>query len=82
MKYGIARFVYGISAVALFLLALGVLLTPESAIQPSGWRGWTRYYTLNAIVAIFPFAFSVFCWKRYRHWTKSAKKKTIARTTN
>jgi len=73
MKYGTARFVYGLSTVVIFICSVGVLLAPQSATPPANFKDFVRLYAVNALVAVFPFALSIFCWKRYQHWNKEAK---------
>jgi hypothetical protein len=73
MKCAAARFVYGLSAVLLFVLAVGVFLAPTSATPPRTVVDVIRFQALNGIVALFPLAFAIFCWKRYRHFSKESE---------
>lgn len=72
MRYVAARFVYGLSALFLFLLFVGVLLAPTSATPPRSLLEFIRFQAFNGLVALLPLAGAVFCWKRHRHWSREA----------
>jgi hypothetical protein len=66
------RFVYGLSALFLFLPFVGVLLAPTSATPPRSLLEFIRFQAFNGLVALLPLAGAVFCWKRHRHWSREA----------
>jgi uncharacterized membrane protein YbhN (UPF0104 family) len=72
MKYGTARGVYFAAAIFLTLWGIGCLLVPTGDNPPSGWHEIIRSIPGNLLMAMFPLGFGVFCWSRYRYWTREA----------
>lgn len=73
MKYGMARFVYGLWATISTLASVGVLLLPDNTGRHPTWDDVVSM-PLKILVAAFPIGFAIFCWKRYWRWTKESLK--------
>lgn len=73
MKYGVARFMYGLWAVVCSLGGIGVFLAPDNMGRHPTWDDLVSI-PLKIVAAILPIGLAIFCWARYWHWTKESRK--------
>jgi len=71
-KYAGARLVYGLSALLLSLLTVGVFITPTRDIHIKNTMEFIQYYALNTLISLPLLGLTFFCWKRYLYWTNKA----------
>jgi len=72
MKYGMARFVWGLSAVVLMMLGIGMAIPVTSDRKPDGAHPTGTEVAVGMLAGAIPFALGVGCLLRYRHWHKEA----------
>ena len=72
MKYGAARFVYGLAAVFLIMTGVGTVLTPITCLPLSGLKEIVSAFCFSTLAAAIPIGLGIFCLMRYRHWHKEA----------
>ncbi len=72
MIYGMARFVWGMSAVVLMLLGIGIAIPVTSDRKQDGAEAAGTEIAAGILAGAIPFALGVGCLLRYRHWQREA----------
>jgi hypothetical protein len=72
MKYGMARFVWGLLAVVLVLLGIGMAIPVTSDRKPDGAKANGTEVAIGILAGAIPVALGVGCLLRYRHWHREA----------
>jgi len=77
MKYGIARFVYGLAAVVLMLLGLALAIPVSSDRKPTASKDTGNHVAVGIIAGSIPFALGIACLFRRRHWQRAAHQREM-----
>ncbi len=71
MKYGLARFVYGLAAVILIVGGIGIAI-PSIEQQSLSMTEILMAILISILIGAIPIGFGILCLLRYRHWTQEA----------
>jgi len=72
MKYGTARFVYGLAAVFLIFASVNTVLVMFVEDRPTELKEIAFTVALSILVSAIPLGLGVFCLFRYRYWHREA----------
>ena len=83
MKYGAARFVYGLAAVFLIITGVNTALVSFIENRPSGLKDIVSFAFAMSIFAVaFPLGLGYLCLFRYRYWHRKAIQMKTKRFTD
>ncbi len=71
MKYGIARFVYGLASVIFIGGGVGIAI-PSVEHHPLSMLEILAAIVISIFIGAIPFGLGILCLLRYRYWTKEA----------
>jgi hypothetical protein len=71
MKYGMARFVYGLAAAILMVAGVGIAI-PSVEHHPLSMMDILMAIVISILIGAVPFGLGIICLLRYRHWTREA----------